>query len=407
MTVPPPDTAQGRYQITLVHGTFGKGTAWTQEGSGLRQKLSESLRDACLNVFEWSGRNTHRARLEAGRELAEFLDAIALRDPHARQVVITHSHGGNVALYAGRHIKNRQGLARIVFLATPFIVCRALKGRLGYLSIRVLVSVVLASVLSGFLIRSVTPKPPEAHEDYWLNLSPEDKGYYELVEAIQGIALAMIFVVAFLLATAYVRRMTARQLARLRWPRLDELSFLSVCYKVDEAAIYLSHLNLATTRLSRLIWKVLDWGARGLVALFALVFLMGLIAVAKLYIAPEWLLPKWFALAMPRAGVIEWAVAGYAVLFAVLATVAYLLAMLRGNPLGYGWERPSATNFLDIEALVRPEGLQTAEAEFADLDIGEFGRDKFMAHTSIYDDPRVHQKIVDWIVGQNALQAKP
>ena len=63
--------------VTLVHGTYARGAAWTKEGSALRSQIAEALvghgRDAHFDVFEWSERNTHKARIKAGYELAAHI----------------------------------------------------------------------------------------------------------------------------------------------------------------------------------------------------------------------------------------------------------------------------------------------------------------------------------------------
>jgi hypothetical protein len=111
--------------VTMVHGTFARDAPWTRPDSA----LSRALLDAGCQVtrFEWSGRNSHRARSHAARQLAEHLDRQIAGNPHARQWVIAHSHGGNVALHAARHVRgSRRSTARVktVALGTPFIHAR-------------------------------------------------------------------------------------------------------------------------------------------------------------------------------------------------------------------------------------------------------------------------------------------
>ena len=402
-----------RYQITLVHGTFAKGTAWTQDGSSLRRALSQSLSGSCMNVFEWSGRNTHRARLQAGRQLAAFLDAIALRDPQAKQIVITHSHGGNVALYAGHHIKNPSSLSRIVFLATPFIVCGAANGVAGHAWVRALVSGMLSIIITAILRGVFLANGPDATDEYWFNISPEDEKYYEVMFFIEGVIFCTIFAILFFLISAYVRRLAARQLARLRWPRLDQLDILSISYKMDEAATYLSYLNWATTGISRFIWRLLGWGAGFLLSFLMLIFVIYWAILLQQHVMPNWTPAGWVGFGLSKIGeVVQFVLSridviadGYGLMFLILVPAAYLLQMARGNPLGYGWEKPSATIFVDIKADIRPKDLHTTRSEFIEFDIGRFKKANSMAHTTIYDDPRVQDKIVDWII--RATRQKP
>jgi hypothetical protein len=79
-----------------------------------------------------------------------------------------------------------------------------------------------------------------------------------------------------------------------------------------------------------------------------------------------------------------------------LLLVAFLLPILRGNPWGYGWERPSTTMMLDINPVQTPAGIKTVQTEELALDGHEF-KHEGLAHSAIYLDPRVHQKILQWI----------
>src|SRR5580658_7667546 len=99
------------YMITLVHGTifhlgpiriFGN-TPWIREGSLFRNTLSKYLgRSAHFSIFEWTGHNSHAARVAAADRLALVLLGQLAALPTARHIVVGHSHGGNVALYAAR-----------------------------------------------------------------------------------------------------------------------------------------------------------------------------------------------------------------------------------------------------------------------------------------------------------------
>jgi hypothetical protein len=71
--------------------------------------------------FLWSGANTIRARHEASLQLTAQLRADRERDPQVRQLVIAHSHGGNVALRAIDLLGEPVPLAT---LATPFLSIR-------------------------------------------------------------------------------------------------------------------------------------------------------------------------------------------------------------------------------------------------------------------------------------------
>ena len=108
--------------VILVHGTFSPDAPWARPESPFRQKLTKLLGEGAeLRRFRWSGDNAHRARLEAGRELAEFIDAIAEENPKATFSIVAHSHGGNVACYALDDLRLSGRVLTVVAVATPFL----------------------------------------------------------------------------------------------------------------------------------------------------------------------------------------------------------------------------------------------------------------------------------------------
>ena len=111
--------------VTLVHGTGAKNADWVmQDNTVLRKELRERLgSEVLIRSFNWSGSNSHGARIIAGKELATDQAELAVQYPMSSRFVICHSHGGNVALYAAGHLKEGERLTGIITLATPFIHC--------------------------------------------------------------------------------------------------------------------------------------------------------------------------------------------------------------------------------------------------------------------------------------------
>lgn len=121
--------------LVLVHGTkpqlLGRELlsppVWAKPQSTFRTSLEAALSERPLFVeFEWSGANTHAARLTAGARLADRLRQLRGEHPKARLVVVAHSHGGNVACYALRQLapaspEEPQAVDGVVFLGTPFL----------------------------------------------------------------------------------------------------------------------------------------------------------------------------------------------------------------------------------------------------------------------------------------------
>lgn len=144
--------------VTLVHGTFARDAPWTRPDS----VLSTALERAGCHVtrFAWSGRNSHRARWHAAGELVAHLQQQVTKHPRARQWVIAHSHGGNVALHAADRLRAVRRKARVttVALATPFLHARARQIAGWPLFVIVLFSVLLLGSATGTAVTG--PRSP-------------------------------------------------------------------------------------------------------------------------------------------------------------------------------------------------------------------------------------------------------
>src|SRR5262245_24410731 len=111
--------------VTLVHGTFATAAPWTKPDSALCSTLKIEFGDNILiEPFNWSpANNSIEARIAAAKNLSSHLTRLQENHPKARQYVIAHSHGGNVALEAALEAAASYGfkLAGIACLATPFL----------------------------------------------------------------------------------------------------------------------------------------------------------------------------------------------------------------------------------------------------------------------------------------------
>jgi hypothetical protein len=125
-TVPDGDERDGLDAVvTLVPGTWAGKAAWTRADS----RLSRALTTAGCQVvpFEWSHSNCFRARARAALRLAEQLHGQIKENPGVRQWVVAHSHGGNIALHAVKHLRGScpdPPRVSTVTLATPFLHAR-------------------------------------------------------------------------------------------------------------------------------------------------------------------------------------------------------------------------------------------------------------------------------------------
>ena len=112
--------------IIFIPGTFDKEHEWTKRGGDIPEKLRQSqiFHDAEFKVHEWDYANSHFSRQEAGFELAAKISALDAKKHFHRRIIIAHSHGGNVALYAARHLDNQGISTEIICLGTPFLPVR-------------------------------------------------------------------------------------------------------------------------------------------------------------------------------------------------------------------------------------------------------------------------------------------
>lgn len=373
-----------KYLITLVHGTFARGAAWTREGSALHSTLAKGLGpEARLQYFDWSGKNTHKARLAAGKELAAFLAQTARAYPDAKRVTIAHSHGGNIALYARRHAPEPAASDHLVCLATPFILCQ-MRRRLPFFThfawiIACLYLAIFVFGAAAALVEALFPRV----------LTEKNAPY------VVAIGYPLAFGLLYGAVRRYLKRRSALLFNDLGWSAPGTLHLLTVAYTRDEARMYLSVLDRVTAGLSRWIWQ-----AAGL--LFVPVVLYVAISIYMQIYRPDIFNGPYFSDSVLVANDMPYypfVIGLYVGLVVAGGLVGGLLTMLRGNPYGYGWERPSTTMLLDIDATDVPEGLETAAVEHFRIELGDFGKRGGLAHSLVYEDARMLDKIVTWIKG--------
>ena len=92
---------------------------WFHENSVLFKEVS-AIPGVEVRVFLWSGDNSYLARYHAAAALASRLTQCDDPNDPPQQVIVAHSHGGNVALLASIH-PNAPPIAGIATLATPFL----------------------------------------------------------------------------------------------------------------------------------------------------------------------------------------------------------------------------------------------------------------------------------------------
>jgi len=164
--------------ITLVHGTwprnvwrdvfltpfYGKWPSrsfpkslWFADGSEFRNRLTAALDkrglSARISPFLWSGANSVRERDKAAHKLVEHIRAKQSDYPSSTQVVIAHSHGGNVALRALDQLGVTGGEIFIATIATPFVeILRTKPSPAETKRIDVMVSVTMSFLIPQYAI---------------------------------------------------------------------------------------------------------------------------------------------------------------------------------------------------------------------------------------------------------------
>src|SRR5262249_27317480 len=116
-------------RVTLVHGTqlipVKRSALWSDSRSSFSKQLialaEQFDADITVTPFNWRGANSIIRRDRAAESLAEFLRHEHGEFPDSIQIVIAHSHGGNLALRAFERLAKVQPLPLLVTLATPFM----------------------------------------------------------------------------------------------------------------------------------------------------------------------------------------------------------------------------------------------------------------------------------------------
>jgi len=248
--------------VTLVHGTFARGTSWTQDGSTLRQRIAEALQVAAdgiiFDVFEWSGRNTHRARIKAGHELAAHIEAVRKILPAScRRFIIAHSHGGNVALLAHKHLPEELHALGIATPGTPFVYARLEDGVKGKSLEQLLEEAPRHKDHINWVFAWAAGIFSAIFADGVLEGTAFDEFYWAIGSGVlSGLLASYLFEVIYpLLARAWHmvggRRAAAILADKVRFPDIPNTHVLSFIYPRDEARLLLDTLEATTSLPSR------------------------------------------------------------------------------------------------------------------------------------------------------------
>lgn len=364
--------------IVLVHGTFARLAPWTREDSALCRSLRALLPDARIHAFPWSGRNSHSARIKAGRELAEYLRDEQAAKPGRRRVLIAHSHGGNVVLYALRYRQVPETVAGCVFLATPFLRTRVRP--LGpFVSTLAFQLTWMALWLAGAIPLWI-----------WLGFNGL---LFSAVFVFFGIPLAagpLDDRVTKRIGRFLLDRLTRTQTEfrrRVAMPKVPT-PFLVCQVGGDEARAWLRWIDRAASA---------SFVANRYLVAFAgtwpLLLLVSMIGA----VVDGWILDE------RRAFVIRSGLLGFgcilASLFLIVAMAVFLPAasvVLRGHLGAFGWEGLLGYSLVDIYASKTPEGALEASV----IEHAAPRGDQALRHGRVYEEPVLLEAISGWVAAQ-------
>jgi hypothetical protein len=151
------ETLPPEYVVHMVHGTFARKASWIESHSRLSRELIEALGwRAKIEPFHWSGRNGALARWRAALRFEVHLQERIRLHPAAHHIVIAHSHGGNIALWALRDRSLADRVLGVITLSTPFLSARLRpsKGELIDLGTALFAGVFMASAVLFFSVSS-------------------------------------------------------------------------------------------------------------------------------------------------------------------------------------------------------------------------------------------------------------
>lgn len=411
--------------FVLVHGTFAKGTSWTKVDSFLATMLKEAYGENTEVVpFEWCGRNSHTARLNAGNDLHGVLSEVRLDHPDKPIIIIAHSHGGNVALYALRDPLIRSRVAGVVAMGTPFIQLAERKvGTAAKIVALLLCYFTVMGTLIGGLCLSFGLG--------WLLCS---LGYisdwFTLTGVLLGGAAAFTTIyVAFRSEdrqSTFERRIVARidheqgrTRERLKHSLIDDIPLYHLTVDQDEVGIYLGSL-IKISDVPFHLWKAALWIFKaGIFCARVLVTGIMVWVMARFFLRPllgreradgylDGLLRNVDLETVFFPFIATAKVLGTAIvlIFCVLLAMAIIPRLIRGFSHGFGGESVFDNWFTRIYVSNRPEEVLDCRVEqvnmkrpfsMASVRFNLKAVHSAMRHCRIYNEEAITSRIIQWV----------
>lgn len=388
--------------ITLVHGTFARGTPWTQPGSILRRKLADEMRERCgevnFDVFEWSGKNTHKARIRAGYELADHVKRLREEHGRCRHFIVAHSHGGNIALLAHKHLRSYDHAVGVATLGTPFIRAEP------------------DEAIEGKSLEQLLDEAPRHTDDvaaftFWFLVFPTVVFlYFWLGESLEY--PWYVWVLAFFLTTGLwggfvrwtwpplarfthrfgARRMAAKLSDALELSGMPRTHLISFVYPGDEAGRLLKTLVAVTSWPTHLVNRAYT---QGYVSWF--IVLAPLAAVIATALGNTNVV-NYDNVEEAAIEVLSLALLWVLLLTGILKASQYVLNLLRGHPWGFGWERPALHKFVSIftESTANARLVKSYNHRVVPFTPTEDMK-RGLRHSGFYEDEAILTELADWM----------
>ncbi|MBN7817789.1 esterase/lipase family protein [Algoriphagus pacificus] len=378
-------------RVILIHGTFAKNAEWIQKDSSFQLALMKSLKsDVIFSKFDWDGKNCHSSRINYGDKLRIVLEKSLLNNPNDEHILIAHSHGGNVAMYALSKMKNSFSNVSLVTLATPFIRCEKfeISGISGILMI--------IGIISFFTAMFYLPN----------QISLEIEGPFSF---LNGPIRFIKFAIAFLIAKGLIKIKAFiisefQEYVNLFYKKIDyrktELKrMLVVRIEGDEALLWLrisSFLQKVTSKFGERATKLsfLSFGY-----LYALLFTISIIVILLGELTFNKINLSFLDLEeMQIVYLIIFVLFLILLIFPALVFIISLpiLYLFRGNPLIFGWENFFKGLSLSIYPSQNPPDEITYDVLSYPSDIK---RVKGLLHSQPYLNSEIITKIGLWIEG--------
>jgi pimeloyl-ACP methyl ester carboxylesterase len=391
-----PTTPPIKPVVTLIHGTWSPRAPWVREGMPIPDAIHRAVPDAQLVTFDWSGKNSHRHRMSAADALRVHIEDVERREGSGvRHILVGHSHGATVALYALRDSETEKRVSGLVTLGAPFLRVRP------RLDLTAEFMIYAATFACGMLV--VTPMQLLARSVHW--------------EKSWSFLLGILFILVnggprlFHLIESVRDKRIARIVADMAIPQLDHVPVLVVSALKDEAEEVLKVQRGVEERFYSLVEQTWLW--RGLAIATVTLFVLSahwrwedLAEGAARFNLRPWAWPReaWSI-------IVALVVVLYLLAFVVflleqiftllLSAAAWIVAITTGwSPMSLGLAGPLDSWLVTISVVsYLSTGTEIANHELVAFESSRFSRFRpgQWSHSRIHSDPEVATTVAAWV----------